>query len=172
MAMFLVGAVALIIPFTSSLNTGPDAALPIMEVDVGDMRTGELRSLLWNGWPVYILKRSPQMLETLRKPDKRIVDPWSRESVQPDNMKNSYRSVRPEYLVVYLGCEIRRCPVEYRAGENMLGDFPQGSLVCTCGSSAYDLAGRVYEGMPDDKNLAVPEYSFSSDGVLRLGDPD
>lgn len=172
MGMFLIGIIVLAIPFTSSLKTGPDASLPIMQVDVADMRPAELRALLWNGWPVYILKRSPQMLTSLREPDARLLDPRSRASKQPDTMQNSYRSASPEYLVVYLGCESLRCPVAYKDAQDMQGDYPQGALVCTCGGSVYDFAGRVYQGMPDEKNLAVPEYAINPDGVLRLGDTD
>jgi ubiquinol-cytochrome c reductase iron-sulfur subunit len=170
--MFLFGIVAVAIPFFSSLSTTADPSVPIMSMDLADMRAAELRSVVWNGWPVYILKRSPAMLESLRQPDERLADPRSANSSQPDGMKNSYRSRSPDYLVVYLGCEIDHCPVEYRSGKDIPGNFPQGALFCSCGGSVYDLAGRVYRGMPDEKNLAVPDYSISSAGVLRLGDAE
>ena len=99
MAMFLVGAVALLIPFTSSLTTGPEAGLPVMKVNVSDMRAGEFRSLVWNGWPVFILRRTPAMIGELAVPDGRIRDPRSLASQQPDAARNSYRSIKPDYMV-------------------------------------------------------------------------
>ena len=167
--MFLVGFVIVAIPFFSS--TGDNIkALPVLDVPVADMREGDSRYVVWNNWPVFILKRSAGMLADLQVPNDNLLDPRSIHSQQPASAKNSYRSVTPGFFVSYLGCGDANYPVKYDPAIRHL-DNKHGVLVCWGDSgSMYDLAGRVYTGMPDKQNLAVPLYSFPEDGILRLGE--
>ena len=165
--LFLLGLVIVAIPFFSSSSDNTGRSVVPLDVHVADMREGEFRSLSWNGWPVFILRRSPQMLAALRQPTDKLQDPWSKRSQQPDNASNVYRSVRPEYFVSYLGCSAVKCPLQYQsAAQHGKGD--EARLVCLCGNSQYDLAGRVYADSDDDANLIVPEYTFPQEGLLRL----
>lgn len=167
--LFVVGVVIVAIPFFTSND--PTRNIQTQDIYVADMKAGDTRTTRWYGKGVFILKRSPAMLESLRKPNEGLLDPWSIHSEQPDASKNAYRSVRPEFLVFYRGCEGSGFPVEYqKKAEYFLDSAPHGVLICTYGGSVYDLAGRVYKAMPEKKNLAVPVYSFPEEGVLRLGE--
>lgn len=165
--LFLAGIVIVAIPFFSSDNRSGTGVEPL-SINIADMQEGEWRSLLWNGWPVFILKRSPDMLVHLRTPVEALVDPWSKHSRQPDNASNVYRSVRPAFFVSYLGCTDLNCPLRYEAIVSTDKQQPPGQLVCACGSNRYDLAGRVYSGSDENKNLQVPGYEFPEPGTLRL----
>ncbi len=167
--LFLTGVVILAIPFFSSDDRSATVVAPL-SINIADMQAGEWRTLVWNGWPVFILKRSPEMLEHLRAPVEELVDPWSKHSRQPDNASNVYRSVKPAFFVSYLGCSVLNCPLRYEAIDSTDRQQPPAQLVCSCNNSRYDLAGRVYSGSDDTSNLPVPEYDFPEAGILRLID--
>lgn len=165
--LFLAGIIIVAIPFFSGGSEQLGRSIEPMDINVADMREGEFRSFTWNGWPVFILRRSAGMLATLRQPADDLLDPWSKRSEQPANAGNVYRSVKPAYFVSYLGCSAVKCPLQYQLPvQHGRGD--KALLVCACGNSTYDLAGRVYNGSDDKLNLPVPEYSFPAKGQLRL----
>jgi ubiquinol-cytochrome c reductase iron-sulfur subunit len=165
----LIGIVIVAIPFFSTDDRSATPVAPL-SINIADMQEGEWRSLVWNGWPVFILKRSPEMLVHLRTPTETLIDPWSKHSRQPENASNVYRSVRPAFFVSYLGCSSLNCPLRYEAILSSDTQQPPAQLVCSCSNSRYDLAGRVYSGSDDNKNLHVPEYDFPEPGILRLTD--
>jgi ubiquinol-cytochrome c reductase iron-sulfur subunit len=167
----LVGVGAAAVPFLSSLKPSARAqalGAPV-EVPVGMMEPGEMVRVLWRGRLVFILKRTPEMLErlpanadNLRDPDSAVVEQ------QPEYAANEYRSVKPEYLVVEGSCTHLGCAplqdFELRPSENWNGGF-----FCPCHGSKFDLAGRVFKGVPAPANLRVPPYRFVRDDLILIG---
>ncbi len=169
------GAVATAVPFVKTFIPSAKAravGAPV-EVDIGDMQPGDLKVELWQGKPVWILKRDKESLSHLSDLTDKVRDPASDDAQQPDYAKNEYRSVRPEFLIViglctHLGCSpsyVRSGDVEYD-----LGDGWPGGFFCPCHGSRFDLAGRVYKGVPAPINLMVPPYQFLSDTRVLIGD--
>jgi len=170
------GAGAASVPFVQSL--APSARAKAfggdIEVDVSDLKPGELRIVEWRGMAVYVLHRTPEMLRDIEALKDRLRDADSEiASQQPEYAKNRYRSIRPEFLVVmgvctHLGCAPSFKP-EYafpKAGSWWLGGF-----YCPCHDSIHDLAGRVFDGTsPAPRNLPVPPHRFVSETKIVIGD--
>ena len=150
------------------------AGAPV-EVDIAGLVPGELKTVEWRGKPVWILKRSPEMIESLKKPDAELADPNSErnpEELTPDYARNEYRSIKPEILVAvgictHLGCS----PVtRFQTGaQPSLPDDWTGGFLCPCHGSTFDLAGRVYKNKPAPDNLEVPRHMFVGDSKLVIG---
>jgi ubiquinol-cytochrome c reductase iron-sulfur subunit len=167
----LAGAGAAAIPFLSSLKPSARAqalGAPV-EVPIGSMQVGEMVRVLWRGKLVFILRRDeamlaslPAMAENLRDPDSEVVEQ------QPEYAVNEARSVRPEYLVVEGSCTHLGCaPIEdfeVRPAEGWGGGF-----FCPCHGSKFDLAGRVFKGVPAPTNLRVPPHRFVRDDLILIG---
>ncbi|MDX9698589.1 MAG: ubiquinol-cytochrome c reductase iron-sulfur subunit [Rhodocyclaceae bacterium] len=170
-----VAAVATAVPFVASLTPSEraKAAGAPVEADIGQLAPGEMMTVEWRGKPVWIIRRTPEMLASLDKTDERVSDPESNDSIQPEYAKNKHRSINPEVLVTvgictHLGCS----PSEkMKAGaESGLGaDWP-GGFLCPCHGSLFDLAGRVYRSMPAPTNLDVPPHMYLSDSTLLIGE--
>ena len=169
-----VGAVAAAIPFVGSMlpSERAKAAGAPVEAEIGSMQPGELRVFEWRGKPVWVIRRSKEMLESLKAVVPNLTDPQSRASEQPDYAKNEYRSQKPEIMVMegvctHLGCSPQLKTLEARAemGADWVGGF-----YCPCHGSKFDYAGRVFRGAPAPTNLPVPPYTFVSDGQLLIGE--
>ena len=169
-----VGAVAAAIPFVGSMlpSERAKAAGAPVEAEIGSMQPGELRVFEWRGKPVWVIRRSKEMLESLKAVVPNLTDPQSRSSEQPDYAKNEYRSQKPEIMVMegvctHLGCSPQLKTLEARAemGADWVGGF-----YCPCHGSKFDYAGRVFRGAPAPTNLPVPPYTFVSDGQLLIGE--
>jgi ubiquinol-cytochrome c reductase iron-sulfur subunit len=170
-----VAAVATAVPFVASLTPSEraKAAGAPVEADVGDLAPGEMKTVEWRGKPVWIIRRTPEMLASLDKADERVSDPASENSVQPEYARNKHRSIKPEYLVTvgictHLGCS----PSEKMkpGAESGLGaDWP-GGFLCPCHGSLFDLAGRVFRSMPAPTNLEVPPHKYLSDTTILIGE--
>ncbi|MBN9426878.1 MAG: ubiquinol-cytochrome c reductase iron-sulfur subunit [Burkholderiales bacterium] len=172
-----VGGVAVAIPFVSTFapSEKAKAAGAPVEVDISAMQPGELKRVEWRGKPVWVVRRTPEMLESLKKTDDKVADPNSDRTAYPTPpyAKNEYRSIKPEYLVVvgicsHLGCS----PTEkFQSGgdPSLPADWP-GGFLCPCHGSTFDLAGRVYKNKPAPDNLEVPPYMYLSDTRLLIGD--
>lgn len=168
------GAIATTWPFISTMTPSARAkaiGAPI-EVDIGDMKPGELRIEKWQGKPVWILRRSQQTLEDLVTLDDAVRDPDSSEEQQPDYAKNEYRSRKSEYLVVIGLCTHLGCSPTYKPADEQhnLGPDWKGGFFCPCHGSRFDLAGRVFKSVPAPANLIIPPYQFLSDTRLLIGD--
>ena len=161
-------------PFVSSMS--PSAAAlaagaPI-EVDVSKMEPGQMIADTYRRKPVWIIRRTPEMIKSLSQVTGKLRDPNSDvETQQPDFAKNTYRSIKEEYLVLYGICTHLGCSPEYKPdhGEAGLGASWQGGFYCACHGSRFDLAGRVFKNMPANKNLEVPPYHFISENRLLIG---
>ncbi len=159
------------IPFLASLKPSARAqalGAPV-EVPLGPIQPGELVRVLWRGRLIFVLRRTENMLERLDDHLGELRDPDSAVAAQqPDYAANEYRSVRPEYLVVEGSCTHLGCApledFEVRPSENWGGGF-----FCPCHGSKFDLAGRVYKGVPAPSNLRIPPYRFVRDDVILIG---
>ncbi len=168
-----VGAIATAVPFVSSFKPSARAqalGAPV-EQDVSKIEPGALLKVEWRGKPIYILRRTEEMLASLSKDEGELRDPDSEESDQPRYAMNEYRSVRPEFLVIegvctHLGC----APLpRFEVSPADLGPSWPGGFYCPCHGSKFDLAGRVFQGVPAPKNLPVPAYRFVNDTTILIG---
>lgn len=171
-----VGAGFVAVPFLSTWLPSERAkaiGAPVT-VDFTKLAEGALQTALWQGKVVYILRRTPEMLATLDQLTAKLRDPDSNESIQPENTKNEWRSVKKEIAIMFgvcthLGCapklQSKEQGYEERADAEWLGGF-----FCPCHGSEYDYAGRVYKGVPAPTNLSIPPYYFKSDTVVVVGE--
>jgi len=174
-----VGGAAVALPFVLTFQPSEraKAAGAPVEVDIGDLKPGELRRVEWRGKPVWVLRRTPEMLETLKSTTPKLADPDSKRKDYPTPSwaQNEHRSLKPEYLVVvgicsHLGCS----PSDKFAGgpqPSLPDDWPGGWL-CPCHGSTFDYSGRVYKNMPAPDNLEVPPYKYLTDTRLLIGESD
>ena len=168
------GAAATAVPFISTMKPSERAkaiGAPV-EVDISDMQPGQLQKVQWQGKPVWILRRTEDEVSALDELDGDMQDPDSGMTQQPDYAQNKYRSIKPEYLVVFGICTHLGCsPTHVRKeDEHQLGSEWGGGFFCPCHGSRFDLAGRVYAGVPAPKNLLVPPHKYLSDTRILVGD--
>jgi ubiquinol-cytochrome c reductase iron-sulfur subunit len=167
-------AVAAAVPFVDSMmpSERAKAAGAPVEVDVSKLEPGQRMIVEWRGKPVWIVRRTPEMLEHIKEDDDRVADPKSTRSTQPSYAKNEFRSLKPEYLVLvgictHLGCS----PVDrLKAEPEPFAANWHGGFYCPCHGSLFDLAGRVYKNKPAPDNLVVPPYKFVSNTTLLIGE--
>ena len=168
----VVGAAMVAVPFLSSLKPSARAqalGAPV-EVPLASMQPGEMVRVIWRGKLVFVLRRTEDMLSRLAGVEGDLRDPESTEYAdhQPDYAANATRSVKPEYLVVEGSCTHLGCApledFEVRPAEGWEGGF-----FCPCHGSKFDLAGRVYKGVPAPSNLRVPPHRFVRDDLILIG---
>jgi len=150
------------------------AGAPV-EADISDLKPGEMKTFEWRGKPVWIIKRTPEMVAALPKNDKELADPDSLRNpneLTPEYARNGNRSRKPEILVAvgicsHLGCS----PTEkFQLGaQPSLPDDWAGGFLCPCHGSTFDLAGRVYKNKPAPDNLEIPPHMFLSDTKIIIG---
>ncbi|MEX0959175.1 MAG: ubiquinol-cytochrome c reductase iron-sulfur subunit [Burkholderiales bacterium] len=162
-------------PFVMSMapSARARAAGAPVEVDLTKLEPGMMTTVEWRGKPVWIVHRTPAMLDRLEAAEANLADPGSKIPMQPDYARNQQRSIKPEYLVLvgictHLGCSPTR-KLEPGAASGMGEDWP-GGFFCPCHGSRFDLAGRVYRGAPAPANLEVPPHTYLSDARLLVGD--
>ena len=170
-----VAGVAAAVPFVASMNPSARAraAGAPVEVDLSRVEPGMMVTVEWRGQPVWIVHRTREMIDSLPKLDGAVVDPGSSMPMQPDYAKNEVRSIKPEYLVLVGICTHLGCSPSQKLApgtESGLGDEWPGGFFCPCHGSKFDLAGRVYKGVPAPVNLRVPPYTYLSDTRLLIGD--
>lgn len=169
-----VAAVGAATPFVLSWmpSERAKAAGAPVEVDVSAIAPGAMLSVEWQGKPVWIVRRTQEMLDALDKHNDELADPDSSVPQQPEYSKNPGRSIKPEFLVVLGICTHLGCSPTYRpefAPADLGGDWA-GGWFCPCHGSRFDLAGRVYKGVPAPTNLIIPPHKYLSDGRLLVGD--
>lgn len=168
------GAVAAAIPFITYMTPSDRAraAGAPVEVNISKLEPGKLMRVKWRGKPVWILKRTPEMLKDLDTLTDQLNDPNSTNAEQqPKYAQNKYRSIKPDILVAVGICTHLGCSPTYRpeVAPEDLGPKWKGGFFCPCHGSRFDLAGRVYSGVPAQINLQVPPYQFLSDNVILVG---
>ena len=170
-----VGTLAAAVPFVKSFvpSARARAAGAPVEVDIAKLEPGMRIDVEWRGKVVWIINRTNAMMEALPKGDDKLADPNSEYDQQPEYAKNGYRSRDQRATIVLVGiCTHLGCSPTYRpeVGPADLGaDWP-GGFFCPCHQSKFDLAGRVYSGVPAPKNLVVPPHKYLSETKLLIGD--
>src|ERR1700740_2343901 len=166
-----VGAAA---PFVASMwpSERAKAAGAPVEVDISRIAPGRRGVIEWGGKPVWVLRRSEEMLQAIKQVDARVSDPKSDVDQQPKYAANEFRSVKPELLVLVGVCTHLGCSPQLKTAEAKaeMGADWNGGFYCPCHGSKFDLAGRVYRGSPAPTNLVVPPYEFLSDNTLMIGE--
>ena len=143
-----------------------------VEADISNIAPGELAVVEWRGKPVWIMRRTKEMLDAVRKADDKVTDPKSEVAAQPDYAKNENRSIKPEFLVLVGICSHLGCSPQQKTAEakGEMGADWAGGFLCPCHGSKFDLAGRVYKGAPAPINLEVPPHTYLSDGTILIGE--
>ncbi|MBL8360163.1 MAG: ubiquinol-cytochrome c reductase iron-sulfur subunit [Rubrivivax sp.] len=172
-----IGTVATAVPFVASFSPSEraKAAGAPVQVDISAIQPGEKLTVEWRGKPVWILRRTPEQIESLKKTSAQVADPNSdrKQYPTPAYAKNEWRSIKPEYFVgvgicSHLGCSPSD---KFQPGaQPSLPDDWAGGFLCPCHGSTFDMAGRVYKNKPAPDNLEVPPHKFLSDTVLLIGD--
>lgn len=168
------GAAVAMWPFIASMSPSArarTAGAPI-EVDIGQMEWGQKIDLIWRKQPIWIIRRTPEMVAALEVEAGYLRDPRSEQDQQPEFARNSHRSLNPEFLVLVGICTHLGCNPTYRpdAAPEDLGPEWQGGFFCACHGSRFDLSGRVYDHVPANANLRVPPYRFVSDTRILIGE--
>lgn len=167
-----VGVVGVAVPFIGSWNPSAraKAAGAPVEVNVGKIEPGQLIRAEWRGKPIYVVRRTEEIVNNLAKHDDQLRDPNSDTAQQPTYATNAYRSIKPEFMVALGVCTHLGC-----APTPHVGDFEQfvegvtDGFFCPCHGSKFDMAGRVFQGVPAPLNLVVPDHSFIDDNTLLVG---
>ena len=169
-----VGAVLTAVPFLASWKPSESAraaGLPT-EIDLTKIEPGQMLSnIFWRKQPIYVVRRTPEMLASLAAHDAELKDPKSDSSDQPEYARNDARALNPEFLVLIATCTHLGClpKTRFTPGDaSVMANWP-GGFFCPCHGSKFDLAGRVFEGSPASVNLKIPPYSFEGDKKLIIG---
>lgn len=163
------------VPFIASLapsERAKAAGAPI-DVSLDTLKPVELRTVEWRGRPVWLLRRTPEMLERLASAERFLIDPRSEvSSQQPEYARNTTRSIEPELLVTVALCTHLGCiPSFYPEPDSLQPGWP-GGFYCPCHGSKFDLAGRVYRGSPAPTNLVIPPHRYDAATRLVVGADD
>ncbi len=170
-------AIGTALPFAASMLPSERAralGAPV-EADVGQLEPGEKLTVEWRGQPVWIVRRTKEMLEGIKKAEGKVADPKSerkKSELTPLYARNEYRSIKPEYLVVVGICSHLGCSPQdrFKAGAEAFEQDWSGGFYCSCHGSLFDLAGRVYKNKPAPDNLKVPPYTYLSDTRILIGE--
>jgi len=172
-----VGAGFVATPFISSFQPSEraKAAGAAVEVDISDIKPGEKKTVEWRGKPVWIIRRTTEQVEALKKSDAQLADPQSARSAYPtpDYAKNGHRSIKPEFMVAVGICTHLGCSPGDRLSAGPQPSLPddwQGGFLCACHGSTFDLAGRVFKNKPAPDNLEVPPHMYLSETKLLVGE--
>jgi ubiquinol-cytochrome c reductase iron-sulfur subunit len=169
-----VGAVLTAVPFLASWKPSESAraaGLPT-EVDLSKMEPGQMTTHFWRKKQIYVVKRTPQMLDSLSGHDGELKDKDSAESTQPEYAKNASRALKPEVLVLIGTCTHLGCLPKTRFTRDdatVMANWP-GGFFCPCHGSTFDMAGRVFKNKPSPDNLEVPPHMYVSDTVVLIGE--
>lgn len=168
-----IGAVFVAVPFVESWTPSERAraAGAPTELDISKIDAGQMTTVVWRRQPIYVVRRTPEMVQHLQGHDGDLKDSASENSEQPDYAKNVHRSRTDEYLVLigtctHLGCLPKQ---RFEAASAEMGPSWPGGFFCPCHGSRFDLAGRVFNGSPASVNLRVPRYEYPEKSLLRIG---
>ncbi len=165
------GVVGVAVPFVGSWNPSAKAkaaGAPVKQ-DISKIEPGQMITVEWRGKPVFIVRRTQEALESIKKADPLVRDPASNESTQPAYAKSEFRSIKEEVLVLLGVCTHLGCAPQYKPEVGAISHDWLGGFFCPCHGSKFDLAGRVFQGVPAPTNLEIPPYRFVSDTVIEIG---
>ncbi len=169
-----VGVVGAVRPFLASMAPSERAkalGAPVT-MDISKLEDGQLLISTWRGSPVWVVRRTPEMLDNLAKVETHLRDPDSVEDQQPAYAKNESRALKPEVLVMVGRCTHLGCSPTFRPDHpaSDLGADWLGGFFCPCHGSKFDLAGRVYKGVPAPLNMVIPPYRYLDDNTIVIGE--
>jgi len=166
-----VGIVAASVPFISYWMPSADteAASAPIKIDISTVQAGQQLTVPWRGQPIWFIRRTPEMLDTLPLLNSTLRDPNSDEPQQPSYARNIHRSIKPEMLVAIGICTHLGCVPTYRPDKGSISPAWLGGFYCPCHGSMYDLAGRVYSGVPAPLNLRIPRHMYVSETEIMIG---
>ena len=171
-----MGVIGAAVPFVASWNPSAKAkaAGAPVKASIGKLEPGQRMTIEWRGKPVWVIRRTQEMLDNIEKLDDELRDPLSKEPQQPDYVEGIFRSTKPEYAIIvgictHLGCSPQFVPEvkPQEFDENWVGGF-----FCPCHGSRFDLAGRVFKGVPAPKNLEIPPYRYLDDQTVVIGEDE
>ena len=173
-----LGGIAVAVPFISSITPSEraKAAGAAVEADISGLKPGEKMTVEWRGKPVWIVRRTKDQLDGLKKLDPQLADPKSArnaDELTPAYARNEYRSIKPEFLVAVGICSHLGCSPSEKftlGAQPSLPDDWQGGFLCPCHGSTFDMAGRVFKNKPAPDNLEVPPHVYLSDSRLLIGE--
>jgi ubiquinol-cytochrome c reductase iron-sulfur subunit len=172
-----VGGIAAAVPFVASFTPSERAraAGAAVEVDISGLRPGEKLTVEWRGKPVWIVRRTPEQLESLKQTEAQVADPKSERKAYPtpEYARNQHRSIKPEVLVAVGICSHLGCSPSDKftpGAQPSLPDDWSGGFLCPCHGSTFDMAGRVFRNKPAPDNLEVPPHMYLSDTKLLIGE--
>ncbi|MET1219110.1 MAG: ubiquinol-cytochrome c reductase iron-sulfur subunit [Glaciecola sp.] len=168
-----IGAVGAAVPFVASWNPSAKAkaAGADVEVDISGIEPGQLVRVMWRSKPVWVVRRTPELLASLDKHEDQLRDPNSEVEQQPAFAQNRHRSLKDEYLVLVGICTHLGCSPQHLA-DGAFEQYAEGiaeGFFCPCHGSKFDMAGRVFQGVPAPSNLVVPPYQYLDDNTLLIG---
>jgi ubiquinol-cytochrome c reductase iron-sulfur subunit len=169
-----VGAGFALVPFVESMNPSAKAraAGAPVEADISQLEPGAILRVKWRGKPVWVVSRTPEMLDALPTLDGHLVDPASTVPQQPEYCQNATRSIKEQYFVVIGICTHLGCSPTFRPefAPDDLGGQWRGGFFCPCHGSRFDLAGRVFKGVPAPTNLVIPVHTYINDTTILVGE--
>jgi len=168
-AVGAVGAGFVAVPFIKSWMPSAKAqaaGAPVEVPNIGKLQEGEGMTVVWRGKPVMIVRRSQAAIDALAGLATELRDPESVEPQQPGYAKNGTRSIKPDYLVVVNLCTHLGCSPTFKP--QVEADWA-GGFYCPCHGSKFDMAGRVYQGVPAPTNLRIPPHMYTGDNSLIIG---
>jgi ubiquinol-cytochrome c reductase iron-sulfur subunit len=172
-----VAALGTAVPFVSSFAPSERAKAmgAAVEVDIGDIAPGGMKTVEWRGKPVWIQRRTAEMIAALKGQEAQLADPASARDDLPEALRNPGRSMKPEVFVAvgictHLGCS--PSAVAQGSGNPSVGADWHGGFFCPCHGSTFDLAGRVFKNKPAPTNLEIPPHRYLSDSRLLIGESD
>ncbi|AZZ90478.1 ubiquinol-cytochrome c reductase iron-sulfur subunit [Hahella sp. KA22] len=165
-----IGAIGAAVPFVASWNPSAKAkaAGAPVKVNISKLEPGQQMTVEWRGKPVWVVRRTPEMLQGLDSITDDLQDPQSEKPQQPAYAQNAHRSIKDEYVILvgictHLGCSPKFMP-------EVIPDETVGGFYCPCHGSKFDFAGRVFKGVPAPKNLEVPPHMYVDDVNLIVGE--
>ena len=167
-----IGLAAASVPFFAYWMPSKDteaAAAPI-KVDISALQPRQQLTIPWRGMPVWVIYRTPDMLETLPKLNNILRDPFSDELQQPHYCRNVHRSIKPPFFIAIGICTHLGCVPTYRPEVGSVSPEWLGGFYCPCHGSKYDLSGRVYQGVPAPLNLKIPRHQYLSETEILIGE--
>ena len=167
----VAGTAVAMVPFVASMTPSAKAkaAGAPVQVDISQLEPGKMLKFEWRGKPVWIVRRTQEMLQSLAKVADELADPDSQRDQQPSYAQNEVRSIHPEVLVLVGLCTHLGCSPLEKLLPGELDTEWQGGFFCPCHGSKFDLAGRVYKGVPAPTNLEVPPHRFLSENRVEIG---
>ena len=173
-AVGAVGAAGVAVPFVKAWNPSAraKAAGAPVRIDISKLQPGERIIADWRSKPIWVVRRTEEMLTNLPKLNGKLRDPDSEMTQQPEYAQNASRSIKPEILVLVGLCTHLGCSPTFRSevgAQDLGGDEWLGGFLCPCHGSKFDMAGRVYQAVPAPYNLEVPPHSYENDKTIVIG---